>query len=178
MPEGIIICGANGSGKTTLGRELARILNYKCMDIEDYYFEKSDIPYTKMRSREECVRQLLSDICKYNFFVLSSVDGDYGGEIAEMYKLAVFLSAPVEVRMTRIEQRAYEQFGERVMPGGDMYEQQQRFMDFAHKRSLTHIDTWMKALKCPVIQLDGTKAIYENVSIVLAFINNNIEKKN
>jgi len=33
-PQGIIVFGANGSGKTTLGRELARILNFKHMDIE------------------------------------------------------------------------------------------------------------------------------------------------
>ena len=48
--QGIIVFGANGSGKTTLGRELALAFNYKHMDIEDYYFEKSDIPYTKARS--------------------------------------------------------------------------------------------------------------------------------
>lgn len=171
MPEGIMICGANGSGKTTLGRELARVLNYKCMDIEDYYFEKSDIPYTRMRTREECIKQLLSDIYKYNCFVLSAVDGDFGEEITEMYRLAVFLYAPVEIRMARIRQRAYEQYGKRVMPGGDMYEQQQRFMDFARARSLSHINTWLETLKCPVIRLDGTKAILENVNIILGLFN-------
>ena len=44
-PRGIIVFGANGSGKTTLGRELARILTFKHMDREEYYFEKSEIPY-------------------------------------------------------------------------------------------------------------------------------------
>lgn len=178
MPEGIIICGANGSGKTTLGRELARILNCKYMDIEDYYFEKSDIPYTKACSREECVRRMLSDIYKYNSFVLSAVDGNFGEEITKMYELAVFLSVPVEIRMERIKQRTYEQHGERVMPGGDMYEQQQRFIEFARTRSLSHIDMWMKTLKCPVIRLDGTKAIFENVPIVLELINSKLKKIN
>ena len=42
--HGIIVFGANGSGKSTFGRELARVLNFKHMDIEDYYFEKSEIP--------------------------------------------------------------------------------------------------------------------------------------
>lgn len=37
--HGIIIFGANGSGKTTLGRELAGLLGFRHMDIEDYYFE-------------------------------------------------------------------------------------------------------------------------------------------
>jgi len=45
-PHDIIIFGANGSGKTTLGRELACILNFKHIDIEDYCFEESEIQYT------------------------------------------------------------------------------------------------------------------------------------
>ena len=48
-PHGIIVFGANGSGKSTLGRELARVLNFAHLDIEDYYFEQSEIPYTKVR---------------------------------------------------------------------------------------------------------------------------------
>ncbi|MDR7855204.1 shikimate kinase [Tissierella sp.] len=49
-PHGIIVFGANGSGKSTLGRELANLLNFKYMDIEDYHFYKSKIPYTLERS--------------------------------------------------------------------------------------------------------------------------------
>lgn len=62
MPRGIIIFGANGSGKSTLGRELARALNCKYMDIEDYHFIQSEIPYTVERSREDCLNLILSDI--------------------------------------------------------------------------------------------------------------------
>ena len=36
-PHGIIVFGANASGKKTVGRELARVLNYKHIDIIDYY---------------------------------------------------------------------------------------------------------------------------------------------
>lgn len=64
-PHGIIVFGANGSGKSTLGRELANILNFKYMDIEDYYFEKSKIPYTIERSHEECLNLMLADIKRY-----------------------------------------------------------------------------------------------------------------
>ncbi len=50
---GIIIFGLNGSGKSTLGNELALQLRYKHMDIEDYFFFESNIPYTKKRSKDE-----------------------------------------------------------------------------------------------------------------------------
>lgn len=53
MPRGVTVFGANGSGKSTLGKELARVLEYKYMDIEEYHFMKSEIPYTMERSRKE-----------------------------------------------------------------------------------------------------------------------------
>ncbi|MBR6741473.1 MAG: AAA family ATPase, partial [Clostridia bacterium] len=37
MKYGICICGLNGSGKTTLASALAKKLNFKHMDVEDYY---------------------------------------------------------------------------------------------------------------------------------------------
>ncbi|HOP11005.1 MAG TPA: shikimate kinase [Oscillospiraceae bacterium] len=77
MPNGIIVFGANGSGKSTLGRELARVLNYKFIDHEDYAFEKSEIPYTAERSREECLRLMLADINQYRSFVLCAVTGTF-----------------------------------------------------------------------------------------------------
>lgn len=78
---GIIICGANGSGKTTIGRELANALNYKHMDIEDYYFIESKIPYSKSRTRDEVQRLILKDIEKHNHFIITAVNGDMGQEI-------------------------------------------------------------------------------------------------
>ena len=155
-PRGIIIFGANGSGKTTLGRELARILNFKRMDIEDYYFQESEIPYTKPRSHEDYLNLMLTDIEKHGSFVLSSVTGDYGDIIPQFYVLGVYVSAPLELRMERIKQRAFNQHGERVLKGGDMYESEQKFFDFAASRPLAPIEQYAETLKCPVIRVDGT----------------------
>ncbi len=156
-PHGIIVFGANGSGKTTLGRELARILNYRHMDIEDYHFEKSEIPYTVERSREDCLNLMLADIEKYRSFVLTAVTGDFGSAIPQLYELAVLISAPIDLRLKRVEHRVYEQYGERVLIGGDMYEQSQKFINFVASRSLTSIEQWAQTLKCPLIHIDGTK---------------------
>lgn len=166
MPHGIIIFGANGVGKSTLGRELAQILNFKHMDIEDYYFINSEIPYSMSRTREEVEHLMLSDIEKHDFFIISAVIGDLGEKINSMYDYAVFLSAPLETRIRRIKQRAYEQYGERVCVGGDMYEQELKFVDFVASRSLKKIDIWAKKLTCPIICIDGTKPISENVKHV------------
>jgi cytidylate kinase len=161
-PHGIIVFGANGSGKTTLGRELARILNFKHMDHEDYAFVESDIPYTNGRSFEECAKLMLADINKYGSFVLTAVTGDFGMEIISKYDLAALLSAPIKLRLKRIERREYEMFGNRVLQGGDMYEQEMKFFDFVSSRPLSMIDDWAQTLKCPVIHADGTDDYKKN----------------
>ena len=58
MKCGICVCGLNGSGKTTLAGALAKELNFKHMDIEQYYFTSADNPYSSSRTREEVERAL------------------------------------------------------------------------------------------------------------------------
>lgn len=155
--HGIIIFGANGSGKTTLGRELARILGFKHMDHEDYAFAPSEIPYAIERYREEQVSLMLADIVKSRGFVLSAVTGDFGERITAMYDLAVFLETPLEIRLERVKQRAYEQHGDRIREGGDMAESHLKFVDFVATRSLVPIEQWAGTLPCPVVRMDGTE---------------------
>jgi len=66
------------------------------------------------------------------------------------------MSAPHELRMERIKNRVYEQHGERVLKGGDMYEQTQKFLSFVASRPLSKIKQWANTLTCPIIHIDGT----------------------
>lgn len=168
--SGIIICGGNGSGKTTLGRELAKELQYKHMDIEDYYFLDTPIPYSKSRTREEVCELMLKDIKKYNNFIISAVNGDFGADINSRYELAIFLDVPLDIRLKRVKQRAYDKFGDRVLAGGDMYEQEQQFFKAVEKnyeKKTEQTKEWIKTLSCPVIYLDGTKPIEENIEYLM-----------
>jgi len=155
-PKGIIIFGANGSGKTTLGCELARVLGLKRMDVEDYYFRESEIPYSDSRSKDEVIELMLADIEKHRSFVISTCIGDLGDIIPQYYKLAVYIKAPHELRMERVKKRAFDKHGERVLEGGDMYEQTQKFFDFVATRPLSKIEDWAETLFCPIIRIDGT----------------------
>jgi len=165
-PCGIIVFGANGSGKSTIGSELARILNFKHMDIEEYCFKESEIPYTNARSHEEYIELMLADIERYRLFVVSAVIGDLCEKISSFYKLAVFLFASIEVRMKRIEQRENNKFGNRVREGGDRHEQHLKFINFAASRDLTKIDAWKKTLTCPIINIDGEKDWRANAALI------------
>ena len=111
---------------------------------------------------------LLKDMQTYNRFVFSAVNGDMGEEINAMYRCAIYLSAPLALRLERIGQRSYDKFGKRVQPSGDMYEQEQQFFDFAATRSMEKTERWLRMLSCPVIKADGTKEISENVKWILS----------
>ena len=167
---GICVCGLNGSGKTTFAEALAKELKVRHMDIEQYYFTSADNPYASSRTREEVERLLLEDMKQNPDFVFSAVNGNMNSEINEKYSLVVYLDAPLDIRMKRIKQRAVEKFGDRVLFGGDMYEQEEKFFAFAQKRTPDKIEDWLNTVSCKVIRLDGTKSIQENVEFVKAFL--------
>jgi uridine kinase len=99
---------------------------------------------------------MLADIEKHRSFVISTCIGDLGDIIPRYYKLAVYIKAPNELRMERVKQRVLDKFGERVLEGGDMYEQWQSHFDFMANRPLSKIDQWAETLNCPIIHIDGT----------------------
>ena len=68
--------------------------------------------------------------------------------------------------MSRIKQRSREKYGERVCKGGDMYEQEQQFFDFAAARSLSGIGEWAETLTCPVMYVDGMVDFHINAAAI------------
>ena len=154
MPQGIAIVGLNGSGKTTLGRALAERLEYFRIDVEDYYFP-AEGAFDSPPGRDEVERMMLADIEKHGDFVLSAVCADFAA-IEKYYSLVVYLEAPKEERMERIRRRSIDRFGERVLPGGDLYESEENFFAFAAKRTPDKIEKWCEKVECPILRLDST----------------------
>lgn len=156
MGYGIIILGANGAGKSTLGRELARVLNFAHFDVEDYWFHKSDMPYTAIRPPNERNEMMLADMRKQEAFVVSGDITGWSEEFLPMFNLVVLLRAPKDVRLKRIKEREYARWGERVLEGGDMYESQQEFMSFAANRDVSELERRAAVYMCPTIEIDST----------------------
>lgn len=167
----IILLGANGSGKSTLGRELAGVLDVAHFDVEDYWFYKTDIPYTTIRPQKERNEMLLSDMEKQGSFVVSGDISGWDNEFLTMFDLAVFLTAPREIRMKRIENREYARWGDRVCVGGDMYESQTKFKEFAATRDVGLLEQSALKYSCPILRVDGTKTLKENIHQIWTYIN-------
>ena len=170
MKYGICVCGLNGSGKTTLAKAIAKELGFTHMDIEHYYFTSKENPYSTQRTKEEAENLLLQDIKANPRFVFSAVSGNVAKEIAEHYDLVIYLNAPLDIRMSRIRKRSYDMLGSRALFGGDLYEQEEKFFEFAQKRTPDKIESWLESVQCKVIRLDGTKPISENVDYIMSLL--------
>lgn len=170
MNQGIIIIGLNGSGKTTLARALAEVLNYKHMDIEDYVFEQSDLPYSMMRQKIDYTIDIYDDINKHKNYVLSILKGDLGEAITATYSLLIYLEVPLGIRLERVKKRMIDQHGSRVLPGGDMYESELNFLQAVKAKSSDMLEAWMSTLSCPKLRLDGRRSIEENVIVVRDYL--------
>ena len=72
--------------------------------------------------------------------------------------------------MQRVKSRSFDKFGGRMLPGGDLYEQEERFFDFAASRDERIVEEWIQTLSCPVIRVDGTRPALENVELIRDFL--------
>ena len=169
MGTGIQICGLNGCGKSTLGKALAERLGFHFIDNENLYFSgaNSDDPYRNPKSRTEVERLLMEEVRKYPDFVFAAVKGDYGNDILQKYSYVVVMEVSPKIRAQRVRSRSFQKFGSRMLPGGDLYHREEAFFQLADSRRDDDIEKWLQKVSCPIIRVDGTKPIEDNVAYII-----------
>ena len=90
-----------------------------------------------------------------------------------LFVLAVYLTADANLRVERVHQRELNEFGKRILAGGDMYESHQAFLwDIANydlKTSGCNIyqhENWLSQLTCPVVMLYGGDPLEVNATAI------------
>lgn len=172
MGIGIQICGLNGCGKSTLGKALAERMNFHFIDIENLYFSRTNIdePYTNPKSRTEVEQLLAEEISKHPDFVFAAVKGDYGNDIIPLYDYIVVIDVPKDIRSQRVRNRSYQKFGNRILVGGDLHSQEEAFFLMVDSRKDDYIANWLQKVSSPIISVDGTKTVEDNVEYILRLI--------
>lgn len=155
-----------------LGKALADRIGFYFIDDENLYFDRTamDEPYKNPKSREEVEQLLVEEVSKSPNFVFAAVKGDYGKEIMTMYNYVVVIELPKSVRSQRVRKRSFQKFGNRMLIGGDLYNQEESFFQMCESRQNDYVETWLQTVKCPVIRVDGTKSIEENVEYIIKTI--------
>jgi adenylate kinase family enzyme len=166
-PQRIHIFGASGSGTTTLGKALANTLSIAFFDADDYYWQKTEPPFTLKVPVEQRVHNLQSDLEKANNWVLSGSVVSWGDVFIPLFTLAIFITLPHDLRLERLRAREVERYGQRINVGGDMYEASQAFLDWAssydtaglEQRSLVTHQEWIQKLSCPILYIQSLQPL-------------------
>lgn len=166
--------GASGSGTTTLASALAVNLELPHFDADDYYWEKTDPPYTSKRAASARLQLLQSDLAKQASWVLSGSLVGWGDALMTSFTHVVFLYIPAEIRLHRLKHREHSRFGTRIEKGGDMAAIHADLMIWAAKydqgglevRSKVMHEQWLQKLNCSVIRIEGDLTTAKQVALV------------
>ena len=172
MGRKILLCGGNGAGKTTLGKALAALSGYTFRDTEDYYSPRQEngYAYGKSRTKAQVAALLLRDLKQYEDFIFTSVVADFGEEVLSRFTHVVFVYVPREVRIARVKDRSFGKFGDRMRPGGDLFEKEQGFFQMVEARPPRQVEDWLETLSLPILQVDGLRPPEENARRILDFL--------
>ena len=171
----IHITGASGAGTTSLGRALAKEMGVLHLDTDDFYWLRTDPPFTTPRDRDERIDLLLKRAVPERSWILSGSALGWVTEIEPLFDLIVFLRIEPERRLRRLRERELSCYGARIQAGGDMAGQHKEFMDWAarydtaglEQRSLVAHEQWLATQKCPLLRLESSLPIAELVHDVL-----------
>ncbi len=180
----IHILGPSGSGTSTLGETISTKYNSPWFDSDNFFWEKTDPPFLKKRTKEDRVKLLEKELNKTDSWVLSGSVIGWGDFIKEKLDLVIYLYIEPETRIKRLINRERVIYGNRIDPGNDMYQIHIDFIEWALSYETDNMNTrsrksekeWMKDLKCKIIKIEEEISLQKEMEIVskeidLLFIN-------
>lgn len=91
MKSKIHIMGASGSGTSTLGSSLSKVLPYRHLDTDDYFWTTK---FTKQREVPERRKMLENDLSQNEDWILSGAVCGWGDNFKSYFDCVIFLWIP------------------------------------------------------------------------------------
>jgi len=136
-------------------------LGYRHFDTDNFFWHKTDNPFTEIRPLEERLRLMHADLSSHDKWILSgSLDG-WGNPLVPFFELVVFVYVPKDVRIERLKKREFQRYGNEILPGGSRYEPSNEFIEWAAGydtglltgRSLPRHEKWLEGLSCKIVRI-------------------------
>jgi len=110
--------------------------------------------------------------------VVSGALSGWGDVFRPRFDLVIYLFTPTDIRVERLRKREAGFFGDRISPGGDMYEHHLNFLEWASAydeggpdmRSARRHAAWLDQMPCPVLSFDGTSSCEENLAHLAPYL--------
>ena len=109
-------------------------------------------------------------IADNNRFIFAAVKGNYGDKLVASLDYVVLIEVPKQIRCQRVRNRSYGRFGERILPGGDLYDKEAAWFSLTESRPENYTTEWLETVNCPVIRIDGTLPVEENVEYLVSVL--------
>ena len=178
----ILIFGASGSGTTTLGSALAQNVRASFLDADDFYWAKTDPPFTEKIPLQLRSENLQNALEVEERAILSGSLVSWGDYWLTAFDLAIFLRLPPNIRLQRLEAREQERYGDSLLEDPERKANSKAFLEWAAQyddpafngRSIKQHEDWMKELHCPVLRIEGDLEIEDKLSFVIKFLNEDL----
>lgn len=172
----IHLLGASCTGVTTLGKALAAQLGIPYVDSDDYFWIKTDPPFTTKRNPGERNQLVLQNLTKTGSWILGGSVIHWGDNLFPAFDLIVFLYLPKELRIERLKKRERERYGEVIYNDPVRRQQFDQFLAWAAdyddnsglaNRTLKAHKEWLAGIDDPFIEINGDHTTEERVAIIL-----------
>lgn len=142
-------------------------------------------PYTIAVDDEKACETLRNELINNESTIASGLFYPWSEPIINMFDMLVIIETDDEVRKQRIIKREYELYGNRSKKGGDMYEQFNKYLDWAMEYDYSNdklgskeeTRKWANKFKGKILYLDGNGEIEENINIVLKIVKENNSRR-
>lgn len=174
----IHLLGASGSGTTSVGRQLEKLLGYKHLDTDNFYWLDTAEPYSLPRPEPERKILLLKTLPESGPWILSGSLCGWGDFLIPRFNLVIWLRVNQSLRMERLRQREAERYGQTMGICDNIGNKSQMFLSWAEaydtsvevsRNALKHAE-WLKKMTCPVFIVSNNGSFEETVNKVQGMI--------
>jgi adenylate kinase family enzyme len=161
----ILVIGASGTGTSTVSAMLSKALQFPHIDLDDIFWVQTDPPFTHFRDKKALAEHMATQVYALDNWIISGDATQWGVDLAQHINLAIFLNAPTEIRVKRLQQRETERHGDELLESGKMYQIHQDFLAWTKRydtggitgRTRERQEMFLGGLTCPVIKIEATE---------------------